>query len=67
MFSCNLGICGQNHQGTIVNLCRGGGQVVSVLSFVSEDPSSNIAKVYIFLSNSIKWAPKWTPTKRNLK
>ena len=43
MFSCNLGICGQNHQGTIVNLCRGGGQVVSVLSFVSEDPSSNIA------------------------
>ena len=27
---------------------RGGGQVVSVLAFYSDDPSSNPAEVYIF-------------------
>jgi len=28
--------------------CRGGGQVVSVLAFYSDDPSSNPAEVYNF-------------------
>ena len=32
---------------------RGGGQVVSVLSFYSDDPSSNPAEAYIFTAKFV--------------
>ena len=41
IFSYNLA---QN----LLNMGRGGGQVVSVLAFYSEDPSSNPAEVYSY-------------------
>ena len=34
-------------------LGRGGGKVVSVLAFYSDDPSSNPAKVYSFFCNIV--------------
>ena len=34
---------------------RGGGQVVSMLAFYSNDPSSNSADAYSFLCKSCGW------------
>ena len=37
----------------MTNKCRGGGQVVSVLAFYSNDPSLNPAEVYNFSVNCL--------------
>ena len=52
-YNCAAIKCQQFHQSNIECKDRGGGQVVSVLAFYSDDPSSNPAEAYSFSVNFV--------------
>ena len=45
--------CCDRFTNKLLALGRGGGQVVSVLAFYSDDPSSNLAEIYSFFCNIV--------------